>query len=225
MARERSTGRDARMQPDGAVRLCVATRELRQPGELIRFVAGPDAIIVPDLAQRLPGRGVWVTADRESVAKAVATRAFAKSLKRKVDAPVDLAAVVERLLERRSGEALSLANKAGLVVTGFDKIDRALAGGDVLALVHASEAATDGRGKLDRKFAALFGAEAAASRIVAVLSVDQMSLAMGRPNVVHAALNKGGASDRFLIEAGRLARYRSGFGHLDRPTDIAKQDP
>lgn len=198
-------------------RLCVATRARREPGDLIRFVAGPDGIIVPDLARRLPGRGVWVTADRDSIAKAVATRAFARSLKRKVTAPDDLAGLVERQLDRRVADTLALANKAGAVLTGFEKIDRALAAGDVEVLVHACEAASDGREKLDRKFLAVAGGVAARSRIVSILTVDQMSLAIGRPNVVHAALNKGGISDRFLIEAGRLSRFRSGIGHSGMP--------
>ena len=225
MVRERSTGRHAELQPEGSLRLCVATRAERSPDELIRFVAGPDGVIVPDLARRLPGRGVWVTADAESVARAVASRSFARSLKRKVEAPADLAARVETLLVRRVCEALSLANKAGALVTGFEKIDRRLAQGDVTALLHGSDAAADGCAKLDRKFLAVEG-DGAASRIVAVLTVEQMSLAIGRPNVVHAALNKGGAADRFLSEAGRLKRYRSGIAHhsaLERATDAREE--
>lgn len=221
MVRERSTGRHARSQSEQTLRLCAATRVECSPEDLIRFVVGPDGIIVPDLARRLPGRGVWVTADRASVQRALATNAFAKSLKRKVEAPADLADHLEILLVRRVCDALSLANKAGLIITGFEKIDRRLADRGVAALLHGSDAALDGRDKLDRKFLAIFG-PAAASRIVAVLTVDQMSLAIGRPNVVHAALNMGGASDRFLAEAGRLTRYRSGLVHHSASRDAAQ---
>ena len=213
MVRERSTGRGARPQAEETLRLCVASRVSRDPEDLIRFVAGPDEIIVADLARRLPGRGVWVTADRVSIDRAVSIRAFAKSLKRRVEAPADLSAQVERLLERRVSDAFSIANKAGLVLTGFEKIDRQLAAGGVVVLIHGSDAAADGRDKLDRKFIAIEGREAVAGRMLAILTVEQMSLAIGRPNVVHAALIKGGASDRFLVEAGRLARFRSGIGH------------
>ncbi len=216
MVRERSTGRKAELQSEQTLRLCVATRAERLPDDLIRFAAGPDGIIVPDLARRLPGRGVWVTADSDSVARAVATCAFARSLKRKVEAPADLPARVEALLVRRVCEALSLANKVGAVFTGFEKIDRRLALGKVCALLHGSDAAADGCAKLDRKFLAIEG-DGAAGRIVSALTVEQMSLAIGRPNVVHAALNKGGATDRFLAEAGRLKRYRSGIAHHFAP--------
>ncbi|MCB1504129.1 MAG: RNA-binding protein [Hyphomicrobiaceae bacterium] len=212
MVSERSSGRHAEQQADNSLRLCAATRASRPPGELIRFVSGPGRTIVPDLARRLPGRGVWVTADRDSITRAIASRAFARSLKAAVEVPSDLADQVERLMVRRVADALSLANKAGAVLAGFDKIDRRIAAGGLVALVHASDAAQDGRGRLDRKFMAVEGPDAA-GRIVAVLTVEQMSLAIGRPNVVHAGLNKGGASDRVLAEAGRLMRYRSGFGH------------
>ena len=220
MVRERSTGRSIRTQSDDVLRLCVATRIERSPADLIRFVAGPDRVIVPDLARRLPGRGVWVSADRKSVERAVASRAFAKSLKSKVEVGSDLPDRVEALMLKRVIDALSLANKAGAVTTGFEKISRRLAGGDVAALLHGSDAATDGCEKLDRKLRAISAGSGQGGRntpgsgpIVAVLTVEQMSLAIGRPNVVHAALNKGGASDRFLTEAGRLERYRLGDVH------------
>jgi predicted RNA-binding protein YlxR (DUF448 family) len=221
VVRERSTGRPAGLQPEQMLRLCAATRVERSPDELIRFVAGPDGVIVPDLVRRLPGRGVWVTADRENVARAIASRAFAKSLKRKVEAPSDLADRVETLIVRRVMDALSLANKAGAVVTGFEKIDQKLPQGSVHALLHGSDAAADGCMKLDRKFLKS-GGQDAASRIVAVLTVDQMSLAIGRPNVVHAALNKGGATKRFLAEAGRLMRYRLGIAQQSAFSDASE---
>ncbi|HRY07922.1 MAG TPA: RNA-binding protein [Hyphomicrobiaceae bacterium] len=232
MVRERSTGRDVEAQPEHT-RLCVATRAERSPADLIRFVAGPDNVIVPDLAHRLPGRGVWVTADRQSMARAVAGKSFAKSLKRKIDVPADLPDQVEALLMRRVGEALSLANKAGVLITGFEKISRTIAEGRVCALVHGSDAAEDGRSKLDRKFLACAsgatrntdgeGQRCPNGRIVAVLTVAQMSLAIARPNVVHAGLKKGGITDRFLAEAGRLQRYRSGIVHRDSPQGEADE--
>lgn len=228
---KRSTGRHARSRMEPRLRRCAATRLERSSEELIRFAAGPDGVIVPDLATRLPGRGVWVTADRQSVQRAVLAHAFAKSLRRKVEAPGDLADLVEDLMVRRVCEALSLANKAGLIATGFEKIDRRLTESGVAILVHGSNAASDGRHKLDRKFLAICG-PAAAGRIVAVLTVEQMSLAIGRPNVVHAGLNTGGASDRFLAEAGRLMRYRSGIVHhsasfnaVEALTETANLDP
>ena len=192
----------------GPTRLCVATRSEQPVENLIRFVASPDGAIVPDIAGKLPGRGVWVTCDRNAVLEAIRKRAFAKSLKRDVRVPTDLADVIEVLLERRAVEALSIANKAGLIVTGFEKIDALLAKGEARVLLHAREAAADGAGKLDRKFRAVAASQGREAIILTLLTIEQMSLAIGRANVVHAALTQGGATERFLTEAGRRQRYR-----------------
>jgi len=201
---------DADDAPDGPLRQCVATRAERPPEELIRFVASPDGIIVPDLARRLPGRGVWVSAEKSAISSATKTKAFARSLKRPVEAPADLAETVEALILKRVCEALSLANKAGLVVTGFTKVDSTVEQGKAIALIHGAEAADDGRQKLDRKFEHVEAARGRTPRIVGALTIEQLSLAMGRANVVHAALIAGGSAERFLSEAERLERYRRG---------------
>jgi len=192
------------------LRTCVVTREQKPPEELIRFVEGPDGQIVPDLARRLPGRGVWVTAERSAVAEAVKRKAFARSLKRQVSVPPDLPDLVERLLEKRVLDALSLANKAGLVITGFTRIEAAIASGTVAVLLHGREAAADGIGKLNRRFQAVCRQKGKPALIIQELTVEQMSLALGRSNVVHAALGAGGGTTNFLNEVGRLTRYRSG---------------
>lgn len=193
-----------------SLRTCIATREQKPPEELIRFVPGPDGQIVPDVARRLPGRGVWVTAERGAVAEAVKRKAFARSLKRQVAVPADLPDLVERLLVKRAMDALSLANKAGLVTTGFTRIEAAIAAGSVAALLHGLEAAADGVGKLDRRFQAASRQIGRPAPIIQELTVEQMSLALGRSNVVHAALSAGGATTNFLNEVGRVTRYRSG---------------
>lgn len=192
------------------LRTCVVTRELKPPEALIRFVPGPDAEIVPDVARRLPGRGVWVTAERSAVAEAVRRKAFSRSLKRSVVVPPDLPELVERLLVKRAMDALSLANKAGLVTTGFTRIEASIAAGSVAALLHGQDAAADGAGKLDRRFQAISAHAGRPAPVSRELTVEQLSLALGRANVVHAALSAGGATTNFLNEAGRLARYRSG---------------
>src|SRR5690606_26646836 len=137
-----------------SLRTCIVTRQQKPPEELIRFVPGPDGQIVPDVARRLPGRGVWVTAERGAVAEAVKRKAFARSLRRQVSVQPDLADCVERLLIKRAMDALSLANKAGLVTTGFTRIEAAIINGSVAALLHGVEAAADGVGKLNRRFRA-----------------------------------------------------------------------
>ncbi len=192
------------------LRLCVATRAERPPAELIRFVAGPDNTLVPDLARRLPGRGVWVSADAASLEKAIKVRAFSRALKREVRVPPDLAANVVNLLARRATDALALANKAGLVTAGFAQVEPFLESGKALALLHGSDAAAGGRDKLDRKWKAISAARGRDAAVVDWLTIDEISLAMGRPNVVHAGLTDGGASRRFLEEARRLRGFRSG---------------
>ncbi len=196
----------------GSRRRCVVTRTERSPDDLIRFVVDPAGGIVADLARKLPGRGVWVTADKASVAAAVKANAFAKSLKRQVIVAPDLSDRIESLFMKRALEALSLANKAGLVTTGFEKVEALLDAGRAAALLHGLDAAADGTRRLDRKFAAIQRDKGLPAPIVNWLTTDQMSLAIGRSNVVHAGLKQGGATNRFLREAERLRRYRSGLG-------------
>jgi predicted RNA-binding protein YlxR (DUF448 family) len=195
---------------DTPLRLCAVSRARKQPEELIRFAVGPDGAIVPDLARRLPGRGVWVDATWEAVATAARQKAFARSLKNPVSVPADLPALVERLMAKRLSEALSIANKAGLVVAGFAKVQELIAQERAVVLIHAAEAAADGVGKLDRQFKGLHGSEGTPAPIVSELTSAEMSLAMGRPNVVHAAAAEGGATRRLIEEARRLRRYRLG---------------
>jgi uncharacterized protein len=194
----------------GPLRQCAVTRAKKSPEELIRFVAGPDGAVVPDLARHLPGRGVWVDATYAAVAAAVRQKIFARSLQRQVSVPADLPARVERLMARRLSEALSLANKAGLIVAGFAKIEALMARKRAVVLIHAADAAADGVEKLDSKFNALAKGSGARVAPIRDLSGAEMSLAMGRPNVIHAAAAEGGASRRLIEEARRLGRYRLG---------------
>ncbi len=196
----------------GSLRRCVVTRTERSPDDLVRFVVDPSGAVVADLARKLPGRGVWVSADKANIAAAVKANAFAKSLKRQVSVAPDLPERVESLFVKRVLEALSLANKAGLVVTGFDKVETLLDAGKAAALLHGTDAAADGTRRLDRKFAAIQRDKGQPVPIVDWLTIDQMSLAIGRSNVVHAGLKQGGATNRLLREAERLRRYRSGMG-------------
>jgi predicted RNA-binding protein YlxR (DUF448 family) len=195
------------------VRLCAVTRAQRPVEDLVRFVLGPDGTIVPDLARRLPGRGVWVEARRETLATAVRRKVFARSLQRQVVVPEDLPDQVERLMTRRLAEAVSLANKAGLLVTGFAKVEELIAKGRAALLIHAADGGSDGVEKLARKFRAQMAGDGCAERadhaIVTDLTGQQLDLAIGRSNVVHAAATGGGAAWRILAEAGRLRRFRS----------------
>ncbi|MDX2202047.1 MAG: RNA-binding protein [Hyphomicrobiaceae bacterium] len=200
---------DALGPETGPVRLCAVSRAHKTPDEMIRFVADPEGVIVPDLSRRLPGRGVWVEATRGRLEEALRKGVFARSLKRKVTVPEDLPARLERLLARRVGEALSLANKAGLVVAGFGKVEELIGKGRAAVLLHASDGALDGAGKLDGRFRAACAATDTEPKILNELTSEEMSLALGRMNVVHAAATEGGATRRLIFEAGRLRHFRT----------------
>jgi predicted RNA-binding protein YlxR (DUF448 family) len=210
MGDKATTGERSGRAADASVRLCAVSRTQAEPDDLIRFVAGPDGQIVPDLTRRLPGRGVWVGATRKLVRTAIQQKVFSRSLKQPVSVADDLDLLIERLMTRRLAEAVSIANKAGLLVTGFAKVDEQLEKGRVTVLIHASDGALGGATKLDRKFQALLGPEAFEQAVVNQLTGPELDLAIGRSNVVHAAASEGGASLRILQEAARLRRYRSG---------------
>jgi uncharacterized protein len=192
------------------VRLCAVSRTQRPVEDLVRFVLGPDGTIVPDLARRLPGRGVWVEARRQALAEAVRRKVFARSLQQPVTVPGELPDQVAQLMARRLAEAISLANKAGQLVAGFAKVEEMIAAERAVVLIQAADGSAGGVAKLARKFEALLGPERAAEATVAELPGEQLDLAIGRSNVVHAAASGGGAAQRILEEARRLRRYRSG---------------
>ncbi|MBS0247261.1 MAG: RNA-binding protein [Proteobacteria bacterium] len=194
----------------GAERFCALTRELRPVAEMIRFVVGPAGDAVPDLKRKLPGRGIWITATRDAIADAVKRNVFARGFKRDMKVSRDLAGRLEDLLAKSALDALAIAGKAGNVVTGFAKVEAALGQDGVLALIHASDAAEDGKRKLNtalRRNISVRQREIA--QIEAFNGVD-LDLALNRLNVVHAAVLAGPASETFLARVARLTRYRSG---------------
>jgi predicted RNA-binding protein YlxR (DUF448 family) len=193
----------------GPERLCIATREVRPVTELIRFVMGPDQTVVPDLKRRLPGRGVWVTATRTAVAEAVKRRAFGRGFKAEARVAPDLADAVERLLEQSVLDALGIVRKSGRVALGFAQVERALGSEPVVALLHAADAGREGVRKLAAQARSRLSEKAADVPVVDQFTAAQLDLAFGRPNVVHAALLAGPASDGFLARYRNLERFRS----------------
>jgi predicted RNA-binding protein YlxR (DUF448 family) len=184
-----------------AERMCIVTREVKDEAELVRFVRGPDGDVVPDIDRKLPGRGVWVSLSRERVAEAVRRKAFSRGLgETKVDP--HLADVVASLLRKAALSYLSLAKKAGALVAGSVKVEGLLASGKVRLLLHAQDAARGGQRKLE----AMAGPDTATVRLFAV---DEMSLALGRPNVIHAAVTAGGIAEKLLTAARRAEAYET----------------
>jgi predicted RNA-binding protein YlxR (DUF448 family) len=189
-------------------RMCVVTREVRPVADLIRFVVGPGGEAVPDLKSKLPGRGVWVTATHDALAEAIKRKTLARGFKRQVRLAGDLVEQTERLLESAVLDALAMAGKAGLVAAGFSKTEAALAHDRVVGIIHAAEAAPDGVRKLDATRRRL--TSDGKITVISGLASAQLDLALGRPNVVHAALLAGPASDTFLARFRRLERFRTG---------------
>ncbi len=204
VAQDQELDRGAASVAPGTERTCAVTREVKPVSELIRFVAGPDGTVVPDLKRKLPGRGLWVSGTRDAVEQAVKRRVFSRGFKRDVSVPAELPDQLDRLLERSALDALAIAGKAGLVAAGFAKVEAALSRGEVRALVHASEAAAEGRRKLGRHTS-----DGRELTVIDEFSGERLDLALNRPNVVHAALLAGPGSETFLARAARLVRYRT----------------
>jgi predicted RNA-binding protein YlxR (DUF448 family) len=186
---------------------------------MIRFVVAPNGEAVADLKQNLPGRGVWVTATRSALNQALKANAFARGFRRDVRLVGDLVARTEQLLESAALDALAVARKAGLVAMGFAQVETALKRDAVIALLHAAEARPDGVKKLDSALRQSRQSELA--RIVRILTTGQLDLALGRPNVIHAALLAGRASETFVARLRRLERFRSAELRQDAELDEA----
>ncbi|MBR1145269.1 RNA-binding protein [Bradyrhizobium sp. AUGA SZCCT0431] len=199
-----------RTDKSATMRMCAVTREVRPIDELIRFVVSPQGEVVPDLKRKLPGRGLWVSASRRTVAEAVRRNQFSRGFKRDIRAAATLPADTEALLVRSATEALAMVAKAGQVVSGFSKVEGALREGEAQALIHASDGAADGIRKLDAIVRQKRGNadESPEFPIVNVLTSAELDLALGRSNVIHAALLAGPASKTFLSRCQILVRYR-----------------
>jgi predicted RNA-binding protein YlxR (DUF448 family) len=188
-------------------RLCVATRSVKPVGDMIRFVVGPEGQVVADLKRKLPGRGVWVTATRQAIDEAIRRKVFPRAFKREVRVEPELAERVEALLERSALDALAIAHKSGALAAGFARVETALQRENVVALIHAADAAREGVRKIA---AARRGAEGEAVPVIELFSSAQLDLALGRANVIHAALLANRASDSFLARCRSLERFRTG---------------
>jgi predicted RNA-binding protein YlxR (DUF448 family) len=191
-------------------RFCAVERKAKPVEELIRFVVGPDGEVVPDVKRNLPGRGLWVTATRAAVDHAQRRKVFAKGFKREVRVPADLGSVTDHLLERAALDSLSIAGKAGTAVTGFSKVEAAVNKEGPIALLHASDGSEDGLRKMKALLRRNEDGENPEIPVIRAFSGAQLDLALGRSNVIHAALLAGPASQGFLTRCQRMMRFRTG---------------
>lgn len=186
-------------------RRCVATGLVKTEAELVRVVVGPDGVVTPDLAARLPGRGGWVSADRGSIELALRKRLFNRAFERPVEAPADLADQIEGLIESRALSLLGLARRAGRLAMGYDGARLALTKGPRPAWrIEAIDAAPDGRGKLDR----LAEAACPGLPVAGCFSAEALGKALGRGGIVHAILAEGPEATGFGATLARLSGFR-----------------
>jgi len=190
----------------GPLRRCLVTGESRPKAELLRFVVGPNREIVPDVAERLPGRGLWTLARRDIVAAAVKKRLFQRAARAQVTVEDGLPDRVEALLLGRVLDLIGLARRAGLAVAGFAKVEAALRGRQAAVLLAASDGSADGRLKLE--------ALAPGLPRVELLGTHELGAAFGRESAVHAALKRGPLAEAVLVEAQRLAGFRDGKNRI-----------
>jgi predicted RNA-binding protein YlxR (DUF448 family) len=203
-------GGQAKIREDGPERKCIATGEVQPKFGLIRFVMGPDGDVIPDLAGKLPGRGVYVSSDRAALEKSAAKGLFARAFKQPVKVPQDLLALVEGMLVRRLVDLISLSRKSGDAVTGYEKVKDALQKEEARVLIQAQDGSERGKSKLSTPYGGNY---------IGWLTADELGMAFGRQSVIHAALGAGGLTKRVVEEAQRLKGIRVGTidaGHGDR---------
>jgi len=192
---------------DGAERKCIATGDVQPKHGLIRFVIGPDNQVYPDILGKLPGRGIYVSADRAALELAVKKKAFARSAKQPVTLPDGLIDEVEQQLARRVVDLISLQRKAGKAVAGYEKVKGWLQTEEAEVLIQAVDGSGRGKFKLSTPH---YG------HYIGWLTADELGLAFGRQTVIHGALASGGLTQRVVEEAGRLKGVRvneGGNGH------------
>ncbi len=200
---------------DEPERRCIASGETQPKGGLVRFVVDPGGAIVPDVAGRLPGRGIYVAAGRSELDQAVRRNLFARAARAPVTVAPDLVATVEAQIARRLVDTISLARKAGEAVSGLEKVKEWLVEGKAALLVQASDGSVRERARLRPP--------AGPESLVTCLTAQELGLAFGRDRAIHGALSAGGLARRALEEAARLSGIRSEDGR-DSGGDAAGKD-
>jgi predicted RNA-binding protein YlxR (DUF448 family) len=192
-------GGQTKSREDGPERKCIATGEVQPKFGLIRFVAGPDGRMVPDLAGKLPGRGVYVAADRAAMDRAVDKGLFSRAAKQKVTLPEGFSDLLEQMLTRRVIDLISLARKSGDAVSGYEKVKDWLLKEEAEILIQAEDGSSRGKSKLSTPYGGSY---------IGWLTADELGMAFGRQTVIHAALRAGGIASRVVEEAQRLKGMR-----------------
>lgn len=200
-------GRDK--EETGPERRCIATGEVGDPARMIRFVIGPEGQAVPDIRNKLPGRGIWVTASKDALDEAIKKKAFSRSAKTQVTVPDDLFDQVDKMLARRVVDLISMARKAGQAVTGYEKVKGLLETERARLLIQASDGSERGKSRLR--------SPEGKDVFIGCLTAQELGLAFGRESVIHGAITAGGLSKQIKAEGIRLKGVRGISGGKPRP--------
>lgn len=192
----------------GPLRRCAVTRERLAKERMIRFVIGPERMLVPDLQARLPGRGMWLSARRDVIEAAITRKAFSRALRAEVVVPADVPGIVELALKRRVIELLGLARRAGQAVAGFTKAREWLAAGRAVLIVQAADGSADERARM------LSGR---AVPVIAPVAAEELGQIFGRDHAVHVAVSAGRLAEMLRTESERLDGFIKGPGRADQP--------
>lgn len=190
-------------------RTCIVTRTEKSPDDMIRFVKGPDNQVFPDLKRNLPGRGVWVTAQRDVLEEAISKNLFARGFKDKVQVDEGLPQLVEDILRQTSLQALAMTKKAGLVATGQAKAEAMIRDGIALALIQASDAGTDGVKKLAAALKAQKVYEEREVMLINEFTSEELDKTLNGTNTMYVALSNGGAAKKLVKMINRLMNFKA----------------
>ncbi|MEH6545235.1 MAG: RNA-binding protein [Sneathiella sp.] len=182
-------------------RRCIATGQIQEKEDLLRFAVSPDGLLVFDIQMNLPGRGIWISCSKKSVELALKKGLFAKSAKLALSVPENLVAKIDEALSQRCLALLGLGRKSGLVTVGFAKVEKALKSKKVSILIAASDGADDGKQKLKRIAGTL--------PLVDTFNNDELSQALGKENIVHASVGSSGLTKKITLAVSQLSRFRN----------------
>jgi predicted RNA-binding protein YlxR (DUF448 family) len=221
------------MKRTNTERTCIVCRKTQDCDDMIRFVVGPDREIMPDLKRKLPGRGVWICGQKEHVAQAIKQNAFARGFKLPVKADQELLQILDQMLVKSALNSLSLAKKAGEVVSGFTKVCAALKSGKVIALLHSANASSDGIRKVTQALKQAPNGSAKPKdcgqsddceqtkgvngiKVFTLFNANELGFALGIENATHVALQSSGAGRAFIKRVHALVRYRGGTPEVEK---------
>jgi len=190
-------------------RRCLASGETRDPVDMVRFVLSPEGVVTPDVAGKLPGRGVWVSADRKSLEKTIALKSFVRGFKTKAKVEGDLVTLTDSLLARKVLGLITMARKAGVIALGFDQVQSMAREAAIAFRIEASDGSKDGRSKI-RTLAKAINREQDLPDpvVIGCFTAKEIGTALARESIVHAAVKPSKLAKSLALDVKRLSGFR-----------------